>query len=95
VVWTNTARSAAVPRLSVPDGKIYTVTRHGLLGSEDTAPTDTYTYAVIDAATGATESEQFIGATTVQDTLQTVGTIAPGRIQYQGTVSGLFRIVPR
>lgn len=104
VVWTNTVPSAAVPRLSVADGKIYTVARYGALGSGSAGllpsgsaggVADTYKFTVIDAATGTVDSAQSLGATTVQDTLQMVGTIAPGRIQYQGTLSGLFRITPR
>jgi hypothetical protein len=92
VVWTDGAPSAAVPRLSLPDGKIYTVTRHSLLGA---GLTKEFKLAVIDAATGTIDSERVIGGTVAQDTLQTVGTIAPGRVQYQGTVSGLFRMTPR
>ncbi|MEV6767156.1 hypothetical protein AB0N05_00840 [Nocardia sp. NPDC051030] len=110
VVWTNTVPSAAVPRLSVADGKIYTVTRRGILSlgsaelpsgsssgsaSGSAGVTDKYQFAVIDAATGKLDSEHFMGATTIHDTLQMVGTIAPGRVQYQGTLSGLFRITPR
>lgn len=57
--------------------------------------TDTFKYTVIDAATGKVDTEQQIGATTIHDTLQMVGTIAPGRVQYQGTLSGLFRITPK
>ncbi|MFF2556074.1 hypothetical protein ACFVUS_34040 [Nocardia sp. NPDC058058] len=115
VVWTNTVPSAAVPRLSVADGKIYTIARHSLLGSGSGGSgsssgslgsgsaglpsgsggvTDNYKYTVIDAATGKVDTEQTIGATTIHDTLQMVGTIAPGRVQYQGTLSGLFRITP-
>ncbi|MEU5852257.1 hypothetical protein [Saccharopolyspora shandongensis] len=92
VVWTNTVPSAAVPRLSVPDGKIYTVTRRSAIPTGNAGLLDNYRYAVIDAATGELETEQLIGATSVDDTLQMVGTIAPGRIQYQGTMTGLFRI---
>ncbi|MFF0608382.1 hypothetical protein ACFYUD_06905 [Nocardia tengchongensis] len=116
VVWTNTVPSSAVPRLSVADGKIYTFTRHSLLGSGSSAlgsgssalgsgsaglgsgsagVTDNYSFAVIDANTGKVDSEQFVGATTVNDTLEMVGTIAPGRIQYQGTTTGLYRITPK
>lgn len=96
VVWTNAARSAAVPRLSLADGNIYTVTRHPALGTgSSTGATDTYKYAVVNAATGQIQTEQLIGATTANDTLQTVGTIAPGQVQYQGTLSGLYRITPR
>lgn len=91
------------PRLSVADGKIYTIARYGALGSGSAGllpsgsaggVADTYKFTVIDAATGTVDSAQSLGATTVQDTLQMVGTIAPGRVQYQGTLSGLFRITP-
>ncbi|MGW4241324.1 hypothetical protein [Nocardia sp. NPDC004722] len=106
VVWTNTVPSSAVPRLSVADGKIYTFTRRGLLGgifdgsssgsaSGSAGVSDKYNFAVIDANTGKLEVEQYVGATTVNDTLQMVGTIAPGRIQYQGTTTGLYRITPK
>ncbi|MGX1806830.1 hypothetical protein ACWIGI_14030 [Nocardia sp. NPDC055321] len=112
VVWTIDVPSAAVPRLSVADGKIYTITRRGPFGSGSGgsgslgtgsgggsgsagAVTDSYKYTVIDAATGKVEAEQTIGASIIQDTLQMVGTIAPGQIQYQGTLSGFFRITAR
>lgn len=95
VVWTNSALSAAVPRLSVADGKIYTVTRHTVIPTGSAGLTDTFHYAVVDAATGRVETEQPIGATAIHNTLQMVGTIAPDRTLYQGTMSGLFRIAPR
>ncbi|MEV6062917.1 hypothetical protein ACIGO9_21410 [Nocardia asteroides] len=109
IVWTNTVPSAAVPRLSLADGKIYTFTRRALLGSGSggigsgsgglgtgsAQITDNYGFAVVDAHTGDLESEQVIGATTAHDTLQMVGTIAPGRIHYQGTTTGFFRITPK
>lgn len=95
VVWTNDALSAAVPRLSVADGKIYTVTRHTLIPTGSVGVTDNFRYAVIDAATGRIEKEKLIGATAIHNTLQMVGTISPDRTLYQGTMSGLFRIAPR
>ncbi|MEV6217375.1 hypothetical protein [Nocardia sp. NPDC051833] len=95
VVWTNKALSAAVPRLSVADGKIYTVTRHTIIPTGSVGVTDNFRYTVIDAASGRIETEKLIGATAVHNTLQMVGTITPDRILYQGTMSGLFRIAPR
>ncbi|MFE3543757.1 hypothetical protein ACFXK0_12345 [Nocardia sp. NPDC059177] len=95
VVWTNKALSAAVPRLSVADGKIYTVTRHTVIATGSAGLTDSFRYTVIDAATGRIDTEQLIGATAVHNTLQMVGTITPDRTLYQGTMSGLFRITPR
>lgn len=95
VKWTNDALSAAVPRLSVADGKIYTVTRHTIIPTGSVGVTDSFRYAVIDAATGRIDTEKLIGATAVHNTLQMVGTISPDRTLYQGTMSGLFRIAPR
>ncbi|MFJ4652386.1 hypothetical protein ACIP5Y_14080 [Nocardia sp. NPDC088792] len=95
VVWTDTVPSSAVPRLSLADGKLYTFTRHATVPGGIAEVLDNYSYAVLDPATGTLESEQLVGATTAQDTLQMVGVIAPGRIQYQGTTTGFFRITPR
>ncbi|MFF0544376.1 hypothetical protein ACFYTF_16210 [Nocardia thailandica] len=94
-VWTSDVASAAVPRLSVADGRIYTVTRHTVIPTGSVGATDTFRYAILDAATGRLESERVIGATAVHNTLQMVGTITPDRTLYQGTMSGLFRITPR
>lgn len=95
VVWTNKALSAAVPRLSVADGKIYTVTRHTVIPTGSVGLTDNFRYTVIDAVSGRIETEKLIGATALHNTLQMVGTISPDRTLYQGTMSGLFRIAPR
>ncbi|WP_336082728.1 hypothetical protein [Nocardia sp. SSK8] len=95
VAWTNKALSAAVPRLSVADGKIYTVTRHTVIPTGSAGVTDSFHYTVIDAATGHIDTEQLIGGTAIHNTLQMVGTISPDRTLYQGTMSGLFRIAPR
>ncbi|WP_210742539.1 hypothetical protein [Nocardia veterana] len=98
-VWTSEVKSAAVPRLSLADGLIYTVARKNEVAGIGTgsagALIDTYHLVAIDAATGAEKSSRLIGTSTVHDTLQMVGTIAPGRVQYQGTTTGLFRITPR
>ena len=96
--WSSDVKSAAVPRLSLADGKIYTVARKNQIAGIDTgsagAVIDTYHLVVIDAETGTENSSRLIGTSTVHDTLQMVGTIAPGRVQYQGTTTGLFRITP-
>ncbi|WP_019932831.1 hypothetical protein [Nocardia sp. BMG111209] len=93
VRWNNTVPSAAVPRLSTADGRIYTFTRHTATAAAAT-PLDGYDYAVIDAATGALETEQPVGAGLPVDTLEMVGSIAPGGVQYQGTVTGYFSVRP-
>ena len=82
VKWRNDVRSASVPRLSLADGNLYTVTRRD----------ETYHYAVLDPDTGALRAERPIGVSLPFDTLQMVGTIAPGGVLYQGTTTGLFRI---
>lgn len=94
VMWNNTVRSAAVPKLSVADGLITTVTRHNPLGDQfGTSPADTYFYAAVDAATGAVATEQFMGATIATDPIQMAGTTAPDGVLYQGSVTGIQRIV--
>lgn len=94
VVWNNTVRSAAVPKLSVADGLIATVTRHNPLGDQfGTSPADTYFYAAVDAATGALVTEQFMSATIAADPIQMAGTTAPDGVLYQGSVTGIQRIV--
>ncbi|WP_153347337.1 hypothetical protein [Nocardia aurantia] len=93
VRWNNTVPSAAVPRLSTADGRIYTFTRH--TSGAAATPLDGYDYAVIDAATGALETEQPVGVGLPVDTLEMVGSIAPGGVQYQGTVTGYFSVRPR
>jgi hypothetical protein len=95
VKWNNTVRSAAVPKLSLADGKITTITRHNPLGDQhEPGVLDKYFYAVVDPETGALLTERFTGATTAADPIQTAGTTAPGRVLYQGTVTGIMRVVP-
>jgi hypothetical protein len=95
VAWTNTVRSAAVPKLSVADGTIVTVTRHNPVNDQlGTTPADKFFYAAVDPGTGAVLTEQLIGATTASDPIQTAGTTAPGGTIYQGTVTGIQRITP-
>jgi len=86
VVWDNAVRSAAVPKLSTADGTITTMTR----SSSDTAG-GRLSYAVIAADSGKILTQRSLGAT-VADPLQMAGTIAPGRVLYQGTVGSILRI---
>lgn len=93
VRWDTAVRSAAVPRLSVPDGLIYTVQRTNRLQPGGAAgPLDDYALLAIDAATGAVRSQHLLGLGTLSDTLQLAGTIVPGGVLYQGTISGIYRI---
>ncbi|MFC4071103.1 hypothetical protein [Actinoplanes subglobosus] len=84
VTWTTATRSAALPRLSVTDGKLYTVVQEGLL--------NTFSLAAIDSATGVVSDRTTLGFGLV-DPLQTAGTVID-RTYYQGTVTGLVRIEP-
>lgn len=91
-VWQDTVRSAAVPRLDVPDGILYTVQRTDLLDPTGTSDLDAYSSVAIDAATGAVLHSTLIGAGYLSDTLQLALTIVPGRVMYQGTITGIDRI---
>ncbi|NUS43323.1 MAG: hypothetical protein HOQ24_06505 [Mycobacteriaceae bacterium] len=93
--WTSDVKSAAVPRLSLADGKLYTVVRRTRLPGGQSTPLDDYFYTVLDAATGRLDAQAYLGTGAPFDTLQMVGSIAAGRVQYQGAVSGLFRIAPQ
>ncbi|MDX6665385.1 MAG: hypothetical protein QOG68_1591 [Solirubrobacteraceae bacterium] len=92
VRWDTTVRSAAVPRLSLADGLIYTVQRTNRLQPGTSSALDDYSLLAIDAATGAVRSSRLLAAGLPVDTLQLAGTIVPGGVLYQGTISGLFRI---
>lgn len=84
-VWSNEVRSTAVPRLSLADGLIYTVslTSNGR-----------YKYTTIDPKNGVVQSSAKIGRARF-NTLQMVGTIASDQVLYQGTITGLVRVTPR
>ncbi|MFE2020939.1 hypothetical protein ACFW9O_23130 [Streptomyces sp. NPDC059499] len=93
VVWDNTLRSAAVPKLSTADGKLHTVLRDPVIpGTKGTSLLDPYRYAQIDPATGAVLRSKLIGVGALYDTLQMAGTVAPDGAYLQGTVTGILRI---
>ncbi|MFF8782367.1 hypothetical protein ACF07W_34300 [Streptomyces sp. NPDC015140] len=93
--WDTTVRSSAVPRLSTADGLIHTVLRGSLLpGSDATSLLDHYSYAQIDPGTGAVVRRHHLGTSSLYDTLQMAGTVAPGGVVYQGTITGVVRIAP-
>jgi hypothetical protein len=92
VVWQNAVRSAAVPRLEVPDGLLYTVQRVDPLAATGTSALDSYSLVAIDAATGAVRFSVRLGSGALADTLQLSPTIVPGAVMYQGTISGIDRI---
>ncbi|MFC8455229.1 hypothetical protein [Kitasatospora sp. NPDC057223] len=91
--WDNKVRSAAVPRLSTADGLIHTVLRNPVIpGTNTTSAVDPYSYAEVDPATGAVGRTKYLGGGFIFDTLQMVGSIAPGGVVYQGSTTGVLRI---
>ncbi|MBV1851314.1 hypothetical protein [Catellatospora tritici] len=84
-VWETATRSAALPRLSTVDGRLYTAVQDGLLGEADP-----FFFAAVDARTGAVTDQALLGSVLVNP-LQTAGT-AVDRVYYQGTVTGVLRI---
>ena len=92
--WQDAVRSAAVPRLDAADGLLHTVQRADPLQADQTSDADLYSLVAISAQTGAVEHSTPIGAGYLSDTLQLAPTIVPGRVMYQGTISGIDRISP-
>lgn len=84
IVWQNQdLASAALPRMSVRDGLIYTVTL------DDAGM---YAFVAIDAASGVVLSSTDIGSGTSNNTLQMVGTLGPSGVLYQGRERGLLSV---
>ncbi|MFZ5564468.1 MAG: hypothetical protein ACOZBW_10485 [Thermodesulfobacteriota bacterium] len=86
IVWANSVRSAAVPKLSTADEYIYTVERSRF---------DVYCFTVIDSDTGKVLKQQEIGWGFFADTLQMAGNIGINGVYWQGTISGVVRIAPK
>ncbi|MFE7745330.1 hypothetical protein [Nocardia sp. NPDC057455] len=89
VVWENTVRSAAVPRLSTADGRLYTVAR---VGPDQTTPLDGYAFTILDPETGAVTASHPLPGTIVDDPLQTAPLITRDGHLLQGTVTGVLRV---
>ncbi|MFO8048498.1 MAG: hypothetical protein R6U29_05635 [Desulfosudaceae bacterium] len=85
IVWENSVRSAAVPKLSTADEFIYTVER---------TTSDDYYFTVIDSDSGAVLKQTRIGCGLFSDTLQMAGNIGINGVYWQGTLSGIVRIAP-
>ncbi|MFI5983709.1 hypothetical protein ACIBEA_22860 [Streptomyces sp. NPDC051555] len=95
VVWNSAVKSAALPRLSLADGKIYTISVTGPTGSAGLNTFAQYHHSVLDPATGAQLSSSFLGIGLVYNPLQMRGTAAPDGTLYQGTETGVVRISKR
>jgi hypothetical protein len=92
--WQNEVRSAAVPRLDVANGILYTVQDTDPLEPDGTGYSDVYSEDAIDAATGQVLHQTVLGVGYLFNTLQLSPTIVPGEVMYQGTISGILRIAP-
>jgi hypothetical protein len=90
--WQDEVRSAAVPRLDVANGILYTVADADPLEPDGTGLTDTYSEDAIDAATGQVLHQSLLGVGYAFNTLQLAPSIVPGEVMYQGTVTGILRI---
>ncbi|MGZ5608903.1 MAG: hypothetical protein ACXWFI_13035 [Methylobacter sp.] len=99
IVWQNMdVRSAAVPKLSLADGLIYTVTRRG--ESMAAAPEDSYYFTAIDFYTGDVVSELEISHPgrffnplyLLHNPLQMAGNFNEEGVFWQGSMGGVFRI---
>ncbi|MFE5977648.1 hypothetical protein ACWGLB_03910 [Streptomyces sp. NPDC055893] len=95
VVWNSKVKSAALPRLSLADGKIYTVSVTGPTGSAGLNTFAQYHHAVLDPATGVQLGSSYLGIGLVYNPLQMRGTAAPDGTLYQGTETGVVRISKR
>jgi hypothetical protein len=92
--WQDEVRSAAVPRLDVANGILYTVQDTDPLEPDGTGYSDAYSEDAIDAATGDVLHQTLLGVGYLFNTLQLSPTIVPGEVMYQGTVTGILRIAP-
>ncbi|MEY9877186.1 streptogramin lyase [Streptacidiphilus sp. MAP12-33] len=92
LVWNSDVKSAALPRLSLADGLIYTLTVSGPTGTVGAQTFASYSYATVDPATGARRSSSWIGLGLLYDPLQMTGTTAPDGTLYQGTETGVLRV---
>jgi hypothetical protein len=92
--WQDQVRSAAVPRLDVANGILYTVQDTDPLEPDGTGLSDVYSEDAIDAATGQVVHQTLLGVSYLFNTLQLSPTIVPGEVMYQGTVTGILRIAP-
>ncbi|MBM4363011.1 MAG: hypothetical protein FJ104_10050, partial [Deltaproteobacteria bacterium] len=90
LAWTLELRSAAVPKLSLADRLVYTVERTAAPSDGGAPAADGYALAVIDPEAGEVRARHPLPG--IADTLQLAGTVAPGRVFLQGTLTGLVRV---
>ena len=86
-IWVNeNIRSAALPRLSIVDGLIYTV---------ELNVTGWYNFVSVDASDGSVLSRTPLGNGLKLNPLQMTGLISSAGILYQGVEEGLLRVQAR
>lgn len=90
--WTSDLRSAALPKLSIPDNLIYTIERNG--PSDKATAVDSYHFVTLDWNTGALRSKKFWSFGLLSNPLQTVGNIGLDNSYWQGTMNGIIRVTP-
>lgn len=106
--WANSVKSTALPRLSVPDGLIYTITgEYSGIGIIDDKQSVQYYFSAIDASNGREVTkykldgqydqyfghpETWVSSAYNHNTLQMVGTLDQNRTMYQGQANGFYRI---
>lgn len=95
LVWENTVRSSAVPKLSTTDELIYTVERVDSNGDFSTGLLDTFHFTVVDPYTGVVLKQHKIGGGFFRDTLEMVGNTGFDNVLWLGDVSGVTRIAPK
>lgn len=88
IVWNNDVRSVAVPKLSAVDGLVYTVHKVDRIWPE-------FRFVAVDAATGITLDHGTRIRGVLANPLQMAGSIGPGKVYWQGFMSGLGKVGPR
>lgn len=94
IIWENTVRSAAVPKLSTADNFIYTIERKNPFSNVDTGLLDAHYFTVVDPVTGSILAQSILESGFLVDTLQMAGNIGESGVFWQGNISGVFRIAP-
>ncbi|SMF12141.1 hypothetical protein [Pseudobacteriovorax antillogorgiicola] len=91
LVWNNEIASAAVPKLSLADGLIYTTVLH----QSSISPFkifNRYDFAAIDFETGALMKRKRVKSGIFGNTLQMAGDFVDNGTFFQGTLGGIVRI---
>lgn len=88
-LWKNGIASAAVPKLSLATGMIYTVQRGR---ASKTQLTDAYEFVSIHASSGKVHTRHALGKGPFKNTLQLAGNADRQGHYWQGAMGGVFRV---